>query len=120
MREQILNPKTNRWVFTDTVLGKKLVKEQNDKKHIPNCPFDKILQDKECVCKDEHKINNPITDRCVLKDGKIGQEILQKRKIQEEIHIQHPITNTNNQGKKCPRGKIVNPLTNRCVKKNGV
>jgi len=54
---------------------------------------------KEC---DSDKILNPITNRCVKKDGKIGKTILSKTTKKE-----------------CDSDKIINPITNRCVKKDG-
>ncbi len=47
------------------------------------------------------EIVNPITGRCVKRDGAIGKKILE---------------NTN---KKCKAGEIVNPTTGRCVKRDG-
>ena len=58
------------------------------------------------------KIRNPKTNRCVLKNGKIGKMIINKRTSISSI--------SNNIIKKdCPPEKIMNPKTKRCVLKNG-
>ena len=59
-----------------------------------------------------NKILNPKTDRCVLKTGAIGKELLKGIKnIKESIK--------NNDKKECPPDKILNPKTDRCVLKSG-
>lgn len=58
---------------------------------------------KEC---DSDKILNPITNRCVNRNGKIGKTLLSKK----------PPKKTK---KECDPDKIINPITNRCVKKDG-
>ena len=58
------------------------------------CPKDKII--------------NPVTGRCVLKSGKIGQSLLTKKSPSKK-----------SPPKKCPSGKIMNPATGRCVSKTG-
>ena len=57
---------------------------------------------KEC---DPDKIINPITNRCIKKDGKIGKTLLAKKNPKTKIE--------------CDPDKIINPITNRCVKKDG-
>lgn len=47
------------------------------------------------------KIVNPVTKRCVNKNGRLGQTILKNRK------------------KKCNKSQIINPVTGRCVKRTG-
>lgn len=59
------------------------------------CPSDKIL--------------NPKTNRCVKRNGKIGQKLVKRS----------PNKSPNKSPKKCPEGKILNPATNRCVSKTG-
>ena len=61
------------------------------------------------------KIRNPKTNRCVLKNGKIGKMIINKRTSISSIS-----SISNNIIKKdCPPEKIMNPKTKRCVLKNG-
>ena len=62
---------------------------------LKDCPSDKIV--------------NPLTNRCVKRDGKIGKQIMDN-----EFD-----GNTEKMLKNCPSDKILNPLTNRCVKKDG-
>lgn len=64
---------------------------------IKACPDDKIL--------------NPITSRCVKKDGKIGRQVMEGMKVQNKV--------TREQEKYCPDDKILNTATNRCVLKSG-
>jgi len=52
-----------------------------------------------------NQIRNPETNRCVLKTGKIGRELLGKKKSLSP--------------KPCKSGQIRNPKTNRCVSKTG-
>jgi len=61
------------------------------------------------------KIRNPKTNRCVLKNGKIGKTIINKKKSLSSLS-----SLSNNIIKKdCPPEKIMNPKTKRCVLKNG-
>ncbi len=61
------------------------------------------------------KIRNPKTKRCVLKNGKIGKTIINKKKSVSSLS-----SLSNNIIKKdCPPEKIMNPKTKRCVLKNG-
>jgi hypothetical protein len=61
------------------------------------------------------KIRNPKTNRCVLKNGKIGKMIINKRtSISSKSSISNNIIK-----KDCPPEKIMNPKTKRCVLKNG-
>ena len=52
------------------------------------------------------KIINPVSGRCVDRDGKKGKEILKSRKKKSST-------------KKCPVGKIINPKSGRCVDRDG-
>lgn len=54
------------------------------------------------------KILNPKTNRCVKRDGKIGQKLRSRKR-----------TKSPRVPKGCPPGKILNPKTNRCVKRDG-
>ena len=54
----------------------------------------------------KNKIINPVTNRCVLKTGKIGKKILESTKSKVK-------------NKDCSENKILNPVTNRCVLKTG-
>jgi serine/threonine protein kinase len=59
-------------------------------------------KDKDCP---KNKIRNPKTNKCVLKTGKIGKQIMGKdSKVKD---------------KDCPKNKIRNPKTNKCVLKTG-
>lgn len=49
------------------------------------------------------KILNPLSNRCVNKDGKVGKELLKNK-----YH-----------SKSCDESKVLNPLTNKCVSRNG-
>ena len=60
------------------------------------------------VCPAE-KILNPDTGRCVLRTGKIGQEVLRRKKSQKSASRKST----------CPSGKILNPDTGRCVLRTG-
>lgn len=64
----------------------------------------------------ENKILNPKTNRCVLKNGKIGKTLIHKKK---KGISKLEIIKTKNNLISCPNDKIKNPETNRCVKKNG-
>jgi len=84
-KDQIRNPKTGRCVLKTSPLGKKIMKERKGSRrsssrrassrkyssHRASSPSFK--------CK-KNQILNPKTGRCVLKSGKIGQEILKNRK----------------------------------------
>jgi len=52
------------------------------------------------------KIINPVSGRCVDRDGKKGKEILKSRKKKSST-------------RKCPAGKIINPKSGRCVDRDG-
>jgi hypothetical protein len=52
------------------------------------------------------KIINPVSGRCVDRDGKKGKEILRSRRKKSST-------------KKCPVGKIMNPKSGRCVDRDG-
>jgi hypothetical protein len=81
--DQIRNPKTGRCVLKRSPLGQKIMKEKKGSRksssrrrsygtsHRASSPSFK--------CK-KNQILNPKTGRCVLKSGKIGQEILNKKK----------------------------------------
>lgn len=131
-REKIINPSTGRFVFTDLPLGKSILESQkNLKADDKKCSFDKhwvestnvknkSIKGGNCVCVDIHKVNNPTSNRCVLKTGAIGKQILKEEQVQIETHVDHTIKNINQQGKKCKKqGQIINPVTDRCVKKSG-
>ena len=72
---------------------------------------------------DNDKILNPVTNRCVKKEGKIGKALLEKDQC-------NPVTNrcVKKEGKigkdllekdQCKDDQVLNPVTNRCVKKEG-
>jgi len=69
-------------------------------KQIKKCPDDKVL--------------NPITNRCIKKDGAVYKSIKKKG-----VHVSNKSTTLKKQIKKCPNDKILNPITNRCIKKDG-
>ena len=74
---------------------------------------------KECT---SDQIRNPATNRCVKKDGKIGQSILTppKRKKTPPKNKKTPPKKKKTPSKKeCVEGKILNPKTNICVKIDG-
>jgi len=62
------------------------------------------------ICTDD-KVINPKTNRCVLKTGKIGRELLKDAK---EINKDK---DTKKNTKICTDDKVINPKTNRCVLK---
>ena len=64
------------------------------------------------------KIRNPKTNRCVLKNGKIGKMIINKKSSKSSKSLKSSISN-NIIKKDCPPEKIMNPKTKRCVLKNG-
>ena len=75
---------------------------KNEKK---NGSYKKNKNTKECP---PDKIRNPVTGRCVNKNGKIGRNIIQRLKLSNP-----------KPSKNCPPDKILNPKTGRCVKRNG-
>jgi hypothetical protein len=77
--DQILNPKTKRCVKKNGVIGKTLLQEnelnkQNNVKTRSKNDTEKHSSQKD-KCKN-NKILNPVTNRCVKIDGKIGKMIL--------------------------------------------
>lgn len=64
----ILNPKTNRCVLKDGVLGKKILKRKS---------ISKSKTKKKCSNK---KVLNPKTNRCVSKKGVLGKKILRSKR----------------------------------------
>ena len=63
----------------------------------------------------ENKILNPVTNKCVLKTGRIGKKIL--KDTNSRTHTKHTLISN---GKKiCPENKILNNATNKCVLKTG-
>jgi len=75
------------------------------------------------------KIINPKTRKCVLKTGKIGQEILKNKKKVVEYECtgskcvlkkpaEQKLKDTDKKNK-CPSDKIINPKTGKCVLKSG-
>ena len=85
---KVLNPKTGRCVLKTSPLGKKIMKEKKGsrgssrRKSSRKKSSGKYSSHRESSpsfkCK-KTQILNPKTGRCVLKSGKIGQEILKKR-----------------------------------------
>lgn len=63
------------------------------------------------------KIRNPDSNRCVARDGKIGQKILQQI-MSGELKSPKKIPKKG-ETKSAPSGKILNPKTNRYVDVNG-
>ena len=63
----------------------------------------------------ENKILNPVTNKCVLKTGRIGKKIL--KDTNSFTHTKNTLISN---GKKiCPENKILNNVTNKCVLKTG-
>jgi hypothetical protein len=60
------------------------------------------------------KILNPDTGRCVLRTGKIGQEVLRRKKSPKSASRKSASRKS-----ACPSGKILNPDTGRCVLRTG-
>jgi len=67
-----------------------------------------ITGEKKC---EKDKILNPSTKRCVLKNGKIGRNIIKGKSLTKEREKTE---------KKCEQDKILNIKTQRCVKKKGI
>ena len=70
------------------------------------------------------KILNPDTGRCVLRTGKIGQEVLRRKKSPKSAShksASHKSASHKSASHKstCPSGKILNPDTGRCVLRTG-
>jgi len=106
---KILNPKTNRCVNENGVLGRKLRKQAKSK----HSNKTKKVESKKPLIK---KIRIKKTKRrIVLKSiKKTNKRIVLKS-------IKKTKKNTNNKPKKiCPSTKVLNPKTNRCVNKDGV
>lgn len=68
------------------------------------------MSSKHC---DKDKILNPKTGRCVLKSGKIGKELMQKKSSRKSTSKSISSSNM------CTSNKILNPKTGRCVLKSG-
>jgi len=87
------------------------------------------MSNKQCP---DDKIYNPMSHRCVKKDGKIGKEILKKiadakahkkspkspKASPKKASPKSPPKNIK-PNKVCPDDKIYNPMSHRCVKKDG-
>jgi hypothetical protein len=58
----------------------------------------------------ENKIVNPVTGRCVKKDGAIGKALLEKAKTVPKNDVVK---------KQCSDDEVLNPKTGRCVQKTG-
>jgi len=61
------------------------------------CPIDKIV--------------NPASGRCVKRTGKIGKELIEKKRMKPKC--------TKRLRPTCPKDKILNPASGRCVKRTG-
>ena len=97
--DQIKNPVTGRCVSKTGAIGKKILKEQQNKP-------------KEKPCPEDNQIRNPKSGRCVSKMGAIGKKILKEQKNKPSPKKQEI--------KPCPNeNEIRNPKTNRCVSKMG-
>ena len=68
-------------------------------------------------CKDD-EILNPISKRCVKKNGAIGKKILAAAAVAEQQPIPNN-KNNNNIEKKCKPDQILNPVSKRCVSRTG-
>ena len=71
-----------------------------------------LINKNKNFCPDTH-IFNPKTNRCVLKNGKVGMAILQG------IDIPTPPKKNKLPFGQCVETKIFNPKSNKCVNKNG-
>lgn len=89
------------------------------KKKIPGKADDKKL-DLTQGCP-SGKIRNPDTNRCVNRDGAIGQKIIDKKvgKLAGKPNDDKPDRKPPGKPEHCPSGKILNPETGKCVKRDG-
>ena len=75
---------------------------------------------KKCA---DNQILNPKTNRCVLKDGKIGKALLMnvavKKDTVKKTAAKKDDAKPKGQDPECPETHILNPKTKRCVSKNG-
>jgi hypothetical protein len=72
-------------------------------------------------CRDD-QIINPLTGRCVKRDGVIGRKLLKtKTDIKKTVKktVNKPVKK-NKTFKICRDDQIINPLTGRCIKRDGV
>jgi len=104
---------------------------------------EKVREVKPCK---QNEVYNPISHRCVKRDGKVGKEVL--RKMREEAERKNPERKSREQKsperksrerksperksrerksperksreeKKCPEGKVYNTVSRRCVSREG-
>ncbi len=114
--DKILNPKTDRCVLKSGKIGKELVhfqRKSTKRKPTESKPSEHKPEAKECA---SDKILNPKTGKCVLRSGKIGQEIL--KSIQHKPTGDKPIQ-SKKEIKECASDKVLNPKTGKCVLKSG-
>ena len=83
-------------------VNKESLMKERRKKTVKNCSEDKIL--------------NPVTNRCVSKNGVKGKQLWKALNVKNSKFE----TNEAHNKKKCSEDKILNPVTNRCVSKTGV
>ena len=114
--DQIINPKTGRCVKKDGKIGKSIraAKKHGSKsprKRSSKSPRRKSSSLSSCG---SGKIRNPVTGKCVKKDGRVGKSILAKKKRSSKSPRRK-----NSSLSSCGSGKIRNPVTGKCVKKDG-
>ena len=133
LKDKILNPKTGKYVSKTSVIGKKLLKEEENKKKKDEVKKDEVKKDevkKDEVKKDEvkkdDKILNPATGRYVLKTSPIGKKLLKeeenKKKKDDEVKKDDEKKKKEVKKKKddVKEDKILNPATGRYVLKTSV
>jgi len=82
----------------------------------------KILTSGKCpsvnTCKAD-EILNPATQRCVKRDGKIGQKIQKEQSAKSPKRKSKSPKRKSKSPKRCKATEILNPATQRCVKRDG-
>ena len=137
--DQIKNPKSGRCVSRSGVIGKKILREQNEKSNIKPCGDKNQIRNPKsgrCVsrsgaigkkilreqheksnikpCGDKNQIRNPKSGRCVSRSGAIGKKILSEKSQSPEK------TPNKNCKRRCDSDKICNKKTGRCVSITGI
>ena len=128
LKDKILNPKTGKYVSINSVIGKKILKEQekdNNKKIKKDDKKDVIIKkDDKKVNDDEDKILNPNTGRMISINSPLGKKLKKQRDELEEIVVEEIVNileekikdNENKKEEiKIDGDKILNPKTGRMV-----
>jgi hypothetical protein len=103
--DKILNPVSKKCVERDGRVGRKILREMQERGENPKepCPEDKIL--------------NPKTGKCVDRTGRLGKQIAHE--IEEQQPQREPEIPADPNVKLCPEDKILNPKSGKCIDRTG-